>query len=130
MDFRHISTRVPRIFPMRKFPAVLNSEYRKLDFSSKLDALPLKRVERREEDAKLRYDTVNSCSVNGKAINRVEQELTSVAPFTVLQTSDDSRCESFHPFESHAEFRSNLVEPIIDSIIQTIAIVHTEPSEP
>lgn len=117
MDFR---TCIPRIFPKRKFPAVLHRGYRKLDFSSTLESLPHKRVERRDHDTS-QIDPV----VSRDTIDRIPRE-SSAAPFTVL-TSDESRSAS--PRTLHSEFKSNFVEPIVDSLIETIATVHTEPEE-
>lgn len=118
MDFR---TCIPRIFPKRKFPAVLHHEYRKLDFSSTLESLPHKRVERRRD-----HDTVQIVPVVSRDnIDRIPRE-SSVAPFTVL-ASDESHSAS--PRTLHTEFKSNFVEPIVDSLIETIATVHTEPTE-
>lgn len=127
MDFRNTS-RAPRIFPKRKFPAVLNHEYRKLDFSTTLDSLPHKRVERRDHDSK-RFDPVDSTNAKRETVNRIylEPSPALAPPFAVLQTSDESQRESPRTLES--EFRSNFVEPLIDSIIETIATVHTEPVE-
>lgn len=104
MDFRNV-LRVPQIFPKRKLPAVLNPEYRKLDFSSILDQ---KRVEKHEHDFN-RLDPVDGNIIKGEP---------SSVPFAVLPTSDESQCES--PHTRHTNFKSNFVEPIIDSVIKSI----------
>lgn len=109
MDFRNIP-RVPRIFPKRKLPAVLNPEYRKLDFSTILEQ---RRVEKQEHHFK-RLEPVSGVKI-------LKREPSS-APFTVLPTSDESQGEYSH--KRHTDFKCYFVEPIIDSVIKTI---HTEP---
>lgn len=129
MDFRNIS-RSPRIFPKRKFPAVLNRDYRKLDFSSTLvSSLPQKHIERRDHHDVKRFEPVHDINNLKEVIINRNQQKSSPVPFTVLQTSDEESQQD-SPHTVHVKFRSNYVEPIIDSlIIKTIATVHTEPTE-
>lgn len=124
MDFRNFS-HVPRIFPMRKFPAILKHEYRKLDFSSTLESLPQKRVEWQDFDSKT---FTADDKAKEKCFSHIQRK-SSPIPFTVLQTSDESQRESPYKLDPHTEFKTTFVEPIIDSIIETIASVHTKPTE-
>lgn len=115
MDFRHIS-HAHRIFPKRKFPAVLDHEYRKLDFSTALDAVPGKLMERREH--------IETNNLKEEIVNRIPTEHSRV-PFVEQMTSDKSQRPSLQ-----IDQRINLVDPIIDALIKTtITHVHTDPSE-